>query len=251
MRKFLLILLSALLALPALAEDAPVLSREAELLRTANRSLEAAYGLTPHHLGLFDARLTCYGDAAVVRYLPRSRPHPSLTGEYIVLITADSIQARWTHDDVDPALWQSGALDAPVWGAPQLTAYLMADSFEREYFDAPYIPGPDEFPESVAEFLQSGFRGMELRTGDLTEAECAPWNARGRAAAQAMYGLDAQTSAELRPVNVTLYLRTDGVTLWEVVFYHSGGLDEINYSLCFDGDTLELVDASVFTGGIG
>ncbi len=222
MRKLLLFLLTALLTLPALAEEAPVLSQEAQLLRTANRALEEKYGLTPHLLGLFDTHVTRYGDAAVVRYLPSSRPHPSLAGEYIVLITEDSAQARWTHDDVDPAVWQSGSLRSPAWGAPQLTAYLLADSFERESFDAPYVPGPDVFPESIAEFLASGYNG-----------------------------LDDETTAALRVVDVTLYLRSDGVTLWRVYFYHRGEPDEINYSVCLDGDTQVLLHATVYTGGIG
>ena len=251
MRKLLLFLLTALLTFPALAEEAPVLSQEAQLLRTANRALEEKYGLTPHLLGLFDTHVTRYGDAAVVRYLPRSRPHPSLAGEYIVLITEDSAQARWTHDDVDPAVWQSGSLRSPAWGAPQLTAYLLTDSFEREYFDAPYVPGPDVFPESIAEFLASSHNGLDLRSKELTEDECAPWIARGRAAAQAMYGLDDETTAALRVIDVTLYLRTDGVTLWRVYFYHRGEPDEINYSVCLDGDTKELLHATVYTGGIG
>ena len=111
MRRFLLILLTLMLALPAPAEEAPAFSADALLLKTANEALEARYGLTPHLLGLFDAELTRYGDVATVRLLPRARPHPSLAGEYLVLISPDSVQAFWSHDDVDPAIWQSGELN--------------------------------------------------------------------------------------------------------------------------------------------
>lgn len=261
MRRFFLILLAMMLCLPALAEDAPadfskghaapVLSVDAEILRTANRSLEAAYGLTPHHLGLFDAVLTRYGDVAAVRYLARSRPHPALAGEYLVLVTGDSAQAFWTHDDIDPALWQDGALDAPAWGAPQLTAYLTEDSFTREYFDAPYAPDPSQPPQSAAAIWASGYRGIETPRENLGDDASAPWIALGRAAVQAMYGLDSATADALHPIGLTLYLIPDGRTMWQVSFYHAGGLDEINYIVLLDGDTLELLHAVVHTGGIG
>lgn len=250
MRRFLLILLTLMLALPAPAEETPAFSADALLLKTANDALEARYGLTPHLLGLFDAELTRYGDVATVRLLPRARPHPSLAGEYLVLILPDSVQAFWSHDDVDPAIWQSGELNSVAWGAPQLLKYLEAGSFDREYFDEPYITTPVR-PQDATALLRSGCASRELRRGDLTEAECAPWIALGRTATQAMYNLSDADTAALSLVNVTLYLPLSGAPMWHIYFYQSGEPDEINYSVCLDGNTMELRYTSVFTGGIG
>lgn len=250
MRRFLLILLALLLALPALAEEAPVFSSDALLLKAANEALAARYGLTPHLLGLFDTELTRYGDVATVRLLPRARPHPRLAGEYLVLISPDNVQAFWSHDDVDPAIWQSGELNSVAWGAPQLLKYLEAGSFHREYFDAPYITDPAT-PVNAVAILESGCMNRELRRGDLTEAECTPWIALGRTAAQAMYDLSDADAAALSLVNVTLYLPLNGAPMWHIYFYQVGDPDEINYSVCLDGSTMELLYTSVFTGGIG
>ncbi|MBQ2954372.1 MAG: hypothetical protein IJE07_12645 [Clostridia bacterium] len=248
MRRFLLILLIALLALPALAEDAPAFSQDALLLQSANRALEARYGLTPALLGLFDVEITHYGDVCAVRYLPRSRPHPRLTGEYLVLIAGEQVQAMWTHDSVDPAVWQGGALTSPAWGAPQLLAYLTAGSFDREYFDEPYYTA---LPPDRAAFPEDGFRGIEYRTGDLTEQEIAAPAAIGRAAVQAMYGLPDAAAAEMHLVNVVKYIRDDGYAVWGVHFYHSTEPDEINYVVRIDAESCEILTVTVITGGIG
>lgn len=249
MRRLIPLLLALLLfALPALAEDGPVFTEDALLLQRANRALEARYGLTPAMLGLFDAELTHYGNVCAVRYLPRSRPHPRLTGEYLVLIDGDAVQAMWTHDSVDPALWQSGALTSPAWGAPQLLAYLTAGSFDREYFDEPYYTA---LPVDRAAFPGDGFQGLEYRTGDLTEQEIAVPAALGRAAVQEMYSLPDDAAAEMRLVNVVLYTSADGYAVWGVHFYHDTEPDEINYTVRIDAETSEILTVAVITGGIG
>lgn len=247
MRRFISLVLLLLLALPALSEGSPVFSRDAQALQTANAILYERYGLTPHLLGLFDVEITRYGDVAVVRYLPRSRPHPSLTGEYLVLIDSDGAQALWTHDGADPALWQSGALNSSVWGAPQLLKYLEAGSFDREYFDAPYAPSE---PENPLDRITYGVTDFESITGDLTEAEYARPAAIGRAAVQAMYSLSDEAAAEMHLVNAVLYLFSDG-NLWALHFYHDTLPDEINYTAYLDGDSFEVLRVTVHTGGIG
>lgn len=252
MRKLLPLLLALLLSvLPAMAEVIPDLHEDVLLLRSANRAMEAQYGLTPHHLGLFDTDISHYGDAAVVRYIPRSRPHPSLTGEYLVLVTSDGTQAFWTHDNIDPAMWQSGELTSPAWGAPQLTAYLTAGSFDREYFDAPYIRETVPTTPDMQHFMLSGGEILESRTGELTEAEIATPAALGRAAVQQMYTLSDEATAELHVVGVTLYHLGDIFVQWQVVLYSGGEPDEANYVVRIDGQTLRILSVSIYTGGIG
>lgn len=252
MRKLLPLLLVLLLGVfPAMAEVTPDLHEDVLLLRSANRALEAQYSLTPHHLGLFDTEISHYGDAAVVRYIPRSRPHPSLTGEYLVLVTSDGTQAFWTHDDVDPAVWQSGELTSPAWGAPQLTAYLTAGSFDREYFDEPYIREAVPTMSDMQRFTQSGGVILESRLGELTGAEIALPSALGRAAVQQMYALSDEATAELHVVGVTLYRLGDVFSQWLVVLYSDGEPDEANYIVRIDGQTLQILSVRIQTGGIG
>lgn len=258
MRRFMLVLLALLLALPVLAEDAPayfraglgdtpepVFSRDALALQRANQALEAIYGLTPHLLGLFDPEISHYGEVSVVRYLPRSRPHPSLTGEYLVFVDGDDTQAIWTHDGVDPALWQSGDLTSPAWGAPQLTAYLLAGSFDREYFDQPYIPADAQrLPLGEPLILSS-------RTGQLTGDEIALPSALAREAIQMMYSLSGEERDALHLMGVELLLYADGSGIWSVAFYHDGTPDEINYNVLIDMASTEILLVTTFTGGIG
>lgn len=72
-RQCLLILMALLLTtLPVLAEESPVLSEEVQLMQTANTALCERYALTVHCLGLFDTEIIRYGNAAFVRYIPRS-----------------------------------------------------------------------------------------------------------------------------------------------------------------------------------
>ena len=66
-----------------------------------------------------------------------------------------------------------------------------------------------------------------------------------------MYNLSDADTAALSLVNVTLYLPLSGAPMWHIYFYQSGEPDEINYSVCLDGNTMELLYTSVFTGGIG
>ncbi len=251
MRRFILVLLTLMLALPAFAESSPVFSQEALHLQTANQALEARYGLSPAILGLFDAEVTCYGDAAAVRYVSHPRPHPLLAGEYLVLISGDEVQAFWTHDDVDPAIWQSGALTSPAWGAPQLLAYLQTDSFEREYFDAPYIPAEDSHQWNGYDLVASGMQIFESRSGALTDAEIALPAALGRLVVKEMYSMSDAAAKELRLINVTLYRFADGCAQWRVNFYHNAEPDEANYNVLIDVQTQEILSVSVFTGGIG
>lgn len=234
-----------LAALPALAEDAPAFSYDVLLMQTANNALMGRYGLTSPCFGLFDTEITHYGDAAIVRYIPRSRPHPSLTGEYVVLITHEDVHALWTHDDVDPSLWQSGDLNSPAWGVKQLTAYLHESSFTREDFDAPYIP-----QEQPAYFAQGGWVKL-YPNGELTEEEIALPDGLARAALRAMYGLTEKETDEMRITEIAQVQYADGHSEWDVNYYHGAAPDESNYNVMIDGETHMILDVRIVNGGIG
>lgn len=245
LRKTIIILLALLLAaLPALAEDAPVFSEDLTAIHAAYQALHTRYGLTSQSLGLFDTVVERYGSAAVVRLLPRSRPHPTLTGEYFVLVADGTAQAFWSHDGVEPSRWQSGDLNSPAWGEPQLQAYLRESSFEREYFDQPYIPQP------TPSVFQGG-RVYNLEDGTLTAEETRQPVTLARAAVQTLYGLNDEEAAAMKTIGVDKVCAPGGEAVWVVDFYHSGQPDEANYTIRIDAVTNIILEATVLTGGIG
>ena len=247
-RCVILLLLAAmmLIALPAFADEAPIFSEDMQLLRTANDALYERYGLTMHCLGLFDTEINRYGSAATVRYIPHSRPHPSLSGEYLVVITGDSVSAYWTHDDVDPAVWQSGELNKTAWGAPQLIAYLEEDSFEREFFDAPYITEP-----TIPHQYFDGGHMLSTSRGTLSEEEAARPNALARQAVIDMYHLSDEEAAKL-VIHETSLLQPMGETAeWLIGLYMRTEPDEINFRVTIDAETMLVTEMDWQTGGIG
>ena len=142
LRKALLILFSILLiAHPAAAENPPAFSREVLLLQDANAALTSRYGLSAGSIGLFAPSITCYGDTVIVHYTPDCALAETLLGEYAVIITPEGTTAHWTHDDVDPALWQSGDLNSPAWGEPQLLPYVQ-ETVSRDGYSLPYATEP-------------------------------------------------------------------------------------------------------------
>lgn len=142
LQKALLILLVLLLAaLPAAADDSPVLSGDVLLIQDANAALTQRYGLSLGSIGLFAPSITRYGDTAIVHYTPNCALAESLLGEYAVIVAPEGTTAHWTHDGVDPALWQSGDLNSPAWGEPQLLPYVQ-QTVSRYCYSLPYTKEP-------------------------------------------------------------------------------------------------------------
>lgn len=261
MRRILIALLAALLAVfPALAEDAPadvsrddgspVFSADVQLIYRANAALCSQYGLTAHCLGLFETDVIHCGDTALVHYASRGLPHPALTGEYMALVTPEDTQVFWTHDGVDPAVWQSGELNSTAWGAPQLTIFLQTDSFEREFLDDPYEP--DEFAQWLdAEERFHGSRVTSLRAGTLAADDVWQPDAVAREALHLMYGLSDQAAAEMHLIDATRITYADGSCEWLLDFYHRTEPDEINYAVTIGTDGHTILEISCSTGGLG
>lgn len=251
MRRIILLLLTLTLAvLPALAENALAFSADVQLLYKANAALYERYALTVHCLGLFDMQVTRCGDASFVHYTSRGLPHPALTGEYLVLVTPDGTQTFWSHDDVDPAVWQSGELNSIAWGAPQLTIFLQTDSFAREFLDDPYEPDPLAEWMTLEEHNQST-RVYSLRRGTLSPEEIQDADAAGRAALQLMYGLSETSAAEMHLIDATRLAYAEGTSSWLLSFYHNTEPDEINYNVTLGTDLTTVLEISCMTGGIG
>lgn len=119
-------LLVVLLAATALAVGLRR-STEADAVFTARQALGEKYGLTTETLGLFRYKAEMQGNDWVITFIGESLGgDESKLGDYVVTISPGSAaQAEWSHDDVDPTLWQGAGLDAPVWGQEQMLKALM------------------------------------------------------------------------------------------------------------------------------
>ena len=209
------LLLLLLFALPACAEEAPVLSGDMLLLQKANAALYERYGLTMCTLGLFSATVTRYGDVTIVRYTPACALDPGLLGEYAVILAPEGPTARWTHDDVDPSLWRSGDLHSPAWGEPQLAPYLLLDGIARGGYSLPYAQ--PAVPATREEFAAQG--------GHLTSYAILAWPycplyqlpvAMAQEAVRKMYDLPESYTAALCANELYLAEHADGQRVWIV-----------------------------------
>jgi hypothetical protein len=121
-----------LLTATAFALYALQLSPQANAVSQARRALTAKYGLSSEAFGLLNATSAQEVDRWVVCFTSSDGIHPSLVGEYTVILENGQATASWSHDDVDPALWQSGDLTSPAWGQPQIEKALRGDPQAQE-----------------------------------------------------------------------------------------------------------------------
>lgn len=218
-RRLIALLLFLVFALPACAEGVPVLSGDMLLLQQANAALYEHYGLTMCTLGLFSATVTRYGNTAIVRYTPACALDPGLLGEYAVILTPEDTTVCWTHDDVDPSLWQSGDLHSPAWGEPQLAPYLQLDGVARGGYSLPYAQ--PTAPATREEFTAQG--------GTLTNYAVRDWPDRplyqppiamAQEAVRMMYALPESYTAALCANELHLAEYADGRRVWIVSLVH-------------------------------
>lgn len=128
-----------LIAMASIAFAAMTLmySPSASALKQAREALIEQYGLTHTTLGMFLNGLSVNEDETIVTFEGDwMASYGGNAGDYTVILRDGDISVSWTHDDVDPALWASGNLDAPVWGQPQLERFL------REKTIGGTIPNP-------------------------------------------------------------------------------------------------------------
>ncbi len=121
-------LLVALLAATALAIGLLQSARYSALKRARDTLMEK-YGLSQSALAAFEEAAEEDGDALLVTYEPIKFETEAM-GRYSAKVTGDKAEVTWTHDGTDPSVYESGALDAPVWGTKQIEATL---EIEWEY----------------------------------------------------------------------------------------------------------------------
>lgn len=118
-----LALLIALAAATALAVGVNF-SRRYTAVRAAKQAVCDKYGLDSRTVEMF---LTEKEEANGVWTITFTHWAEERAGVYTVTVSADGrAEAGWSFDGVDPALYEDGSLDAPVWGAAQIRADMEA-----------------------------------------------------------------------------------------------------------------------------
>lgn len=127
-----LVIALILVALVACALAATVLfSGEADAIARAKQAVMREYGLTAEALGCFDTEVARKDEEWAVILTGYAWEAPQLGIYRVRLSPGKSPVVNWSHDDIDPALWQDGGLDAPAWGQAQIMERLRLDALEE------------------------------------------------------------------------------------------------------------------------
>ncbi|NLB39436.1 MAG: hypothetical protein GX810_09375, partial [Clostridiales bacterium] len=90
--------------------------------KQADQALMDTYDFTQEAMGMFLTETASVPDGVQIAY--RSHMQDEQVGTYTVLLPRQGKPVvRWSHDDADPTQL-AGGLDAPIWGAKQLNAYV-------------------------------------------------------------------------------------------------------------------------------
>ena len=244
----------------ALAAVAVMHSDQANKVNLSREALYEKYGLTPKTLGLF----VCEGGEENGEYTLTwncNTYHPSLTGVYTTVVKNGKATAAWTYDDTDQAVYDSGALSAPVWGHKQLEASfadkekasgyslaLSAQDRENEINET-----PDHVSEPLAD-VEWIWQDEILHEAEPGENDLSAEQAYA-IAVQALvedFGMDAdEIAANTAILEEDFLLRENGNGVWDICLYLI--LDGVDYdcAVWLDGATGEVLTIDVGTGGNG
>lgn len=245
-----LALAAALVMMASVAVAAVMLqySPAASAKKLATQAMYETYGFDRHTLGLFKSEVVEEEDCVHVwfrsdTYLPVER-----IGEYDVHIVDGKAEVRWTHDDKEAALWQSGDPESPVWGRKQLQAYLATDPRVRGEWLKPYLATkepatalPMATPAVPADESEPD---TQQQTGDLPLAQA---QAYADAALADVFGM---TEAEVAGLDHDVDARIsekDGRRVWDLTYGDAEGM----YYIQLDAATGEIIDIGMSTGGNG
>lgn len=199
---------------------------EADAVVSARLALTADYGLTTETIGCFTYQVTQEGSEWVVTFIGASLD-PERLGVYTVrLPEGGTPQVTWSHDDIDPALWQDGSPDAPVWGQAQILKGLHEIEAQRAV-PPDYAPDELSFAEAADQWpvlLLGTVRGETLRfyrvvpeEDDLAVEQAL---ALAQAAVHETYGVDAQAlSGRIQEVSFVMPREGEGEHRQYVILY--------------------------------
>ena len=252
-----------LAAVTALAAYTLRRSAQADALSRARQALSAEYGLTPETMGLFGFELAQNDDAWMATFTPTGL-HPQPLGEYrVTLAPGKQPETTWTYDDVDPEVWQSGSLDSPVWGQPQLLKALRdrdaaIDALSR--MDPDWLSQGSFAPQQAPPVVESFQEGESVWFGQIIrKAEPGPEDmSLEEATAIAMAAIVEESSLTMADMGAAevltdFYERENEPPLWmfSVQFYlQSDGIFQ-DWGVVMDARTGEILLVNVVTGGNG
>jgi len=238
-------------------------SARADALSRARQALSADYGLTPETLGLFGFGLAQSGDAWMATFTPTGL-HPQPLGEYrVTLVPGKQPVTAWTYDDVDPEVWQSGSLDSPIWGQPQLLKVLRdmdaaIDALSR--MDPDWLSQGFFAPQQAPPVVESLQEGESVWFGQIIrEAEPGPEDmSREDATAIAMAAIVEESSLTMTDMDAAevltdFYERENETPLWmfSVQFYlQDSGIFQ-DWGVVIDARTGEILLINIVTRGNG
>lgn len=260
--KCIVIALIVVMCMSTVAVAAMVLnySPSVSALKRAREAVMDKYGLTQTTLGLFNYEMSMTEEAYVFEFHSDvlNEERQEVAGCYTVIVPENrEPSVTWSHDDVDPALWQSGDMNAPVWGQPQLETFLhdRTNAGTVEYhvivddgMNSHATPTPMPVMDEV-EQVEVRVETIVPAEGDLQETEVR--ELAGAAFADT-YDL---TEAELAQVDIFRCELTQmngySTRLWHVNAYvYRDGYDWNLYAV-IDAETGEIVDIGMQTGGNG
>lgn len=252
----------AMLMLASVAVAAVVLtySPGASVLKQARDAVVDKYGLTYETLGLFDHSLYLMENESTVIFHSNvvDAQGNTLTGEYTVTIPDEgALAVSWTFDGVAPSVWQTGDMDSPVWGQPQLERYLKDKEKGEEamYFAAEddgnvtYEVGVTPVPSAEVEIVEVVISKVEPGPNDLTREEAI---ALAGAALMDSFALTEEQIAMTDFFFCELEQLGEYATrTWRIhACYAQEDIDMGMYVL-IDASTGEIIDIDLTTGGNG
>lgn len=256
----------AMLMLASVAVAAVVLtySPGASVLKQARDAVVDKYGLTYETLGMFHHSLYLMEDESTVIFHSDvvDAQGNTLTGEYTVTIPDEgAISVSWTFDGVAPSLWQSGEMDSPVWGQPQLERYLKdkAKDEETAYFaaeddgDVTYevgvTPVPTALPHAEMEIVEVVISKVEPGPEDLTKEEALAL------AGAALMDSFALTEAQIAMTDFFIceleQLGEYATRTWRIHACYAQDEIDMGMYVLIDASTGEIIDIDLTTGGNG
>lgn len=252
----------ALMASVAFAAVTLIYSPSASAVNQARSALIEQYGLTHTTLGLFTQGLSMDGDAITVTFDGSwMAAYGGNAGEYAVTLRDGEVIASWTHDEADPALWQSGAPDAPIWGQPQLETFLREKTIGGTVINAPDADEssvayefatctPEPAPAGEPELVHIQIIEVAPSPDDLSKDEAL---AITRAALMESYGLSEAEIADDVDVDSCRLLQIGDYSprVWSIsAWCQMDGFDWRMY-IEIDASTGEILILDMQTGGNG
>ena len=241
MKRILSLLLVLALLLPVALAEEITLSPALQAKKLALDAIKEKYGFTNDTFGLFTLYVTTEKAGAHVRLIPNSYLPIDRIGEYEVAVSDGRAAASWTHDDQDPAYWQSDIMDSPCWGAKQLNVIrLSCGEGLDEYLPDNYAPAP-----MPPEYGGLTFALSAPQDSDMSQTEAMHL---ADAAIGQVYGLPAEEISFLdHDMEPDMLVTSKGQRLWNFIFADA----ERCFIVYIDAATGEAFDVALTTGGNG